>query len=111
QGTRFMAMEYVHGCSLAQLLSRLAATQLRPRPELAVHIAMKVLAGLHAAHDATDDAGRALDIVHRDVSPQNILLSFEGQVKLIDFRIAKARFRLQETKSLSIKGKVAYMAP
>ncbi|MCB9591113.1 MAG: serine/threonine protein kinase, partial [Sandaracinaceae bacterium] len=111
EGTYYMAMEYVHGCSLAQLLGALAKRSRRLQPPLAVHIAMGLAAGLHAAHDTTDAEKRPLELVHRDVSPQNALLSYSGHVKLIDFGIAKARFRARETKSVRIKGKLSYMAP
>mgnify|MGYP001560887367 CR=1 FL=1 len=111
EGTYFMTMEYVHGCSLAQLMRELSKRSKRLQPALAAHIVMQVAAGLHAAHEATDSDMRPLDLVHRDVSPQNVLLSYSGLVKLIDFGIAKARFRAQETKSIRIKGKLGYMAP
>jgi hypothetical protein len=109
--TFFLAMEYVHGCSLAELLESLSERGRWLRPELAVWIAAEVAAALHAAHEATDEVGQPLNIVHRDVSPQNILVGADGYVKLIDFGVAKARTRLTETRTGSVKGKLKYMAP
>ncbi|MBK8170562.1 MAG: protein kinase [Sandaracinaceae bacterium] len=110
-GTKFLVMEYVHGCSLSQLLGTLARDSRRLAPELAVHIAVRVAEGLHAAHETVDDEGNLLNIVHRDVSPQNVLISSRGHVKLIDFGIAKARGRAVQTTSTSLKGKISYMSP
>lgn len=110
-GTKFLVMEYVHGASLSQLLGSLAKDSRRLAPELAVHIAVRVAEGLHAAHETVDDEGNLLNIVHRDVSPQNVLLSSRGHVKLIDFGIAKARGRAVQTTSTSLKGKIGYMSP
>ncbi|MCS6797954.1 MAG: protein kinase [Myxococcota bacterium] len=111
-GVHFLAIEYVDGASLAQLLQALIRQQRRIRPELAVYIAMCVADGLHAAHELVGEHGEPLNVVHRDVSPQNILLSYGGDVKLIDFGIAKSRARVhQSLTGLSIKGKVRYMSP
>jgi serine/threonine protein kinase len=111
EGMFFLAMEYVHGASLSALLRRLAATRRRLAPEVACAIARGVADGLHAAHEAKDEHGNRLEVVHRDVSPQNVLISAQGHVKLIDFGVAKARGRLQETESGALKGKLAYMSP
>jgi serine/threonine protein kinase len=108
----FIVMERVDGDSLAKirkLLVRLGAS-------VPIGIALRVLAdacaGLHAAHELRDEQGRPLGIVHRDVSPQNILVSVAGAVKVIDFGIAKAQNRQQgETRTGVFKGKVQYMAP
>jgi serine/threonine protein kinase len=110
-GTYFLAMEYVHGCSLAQFLMRLIQQNRGLAPEVAVHIAMKVADGLHAAHEVKDDQGKPLAVVHRDVSPQNVLLAYDGQVKLIDFGVAKTAAKSRETTGTSLKGKIRYMAP
>ncbi len=107
----YLVMEYVHGCSLAQLLRTLGQQGRRMRPEIAVWIASEVAAGLHAAHEMTGDDGELLNVIHRDVSPQNILLSADGEVKLLDFGIAKAAGRAERTEAGVIKGKVRYMAP
>jgi len=110
-GQHFLVMEYVSGVSLHQLVRRLSRLGRRMTPELAVYIAVQVADGLHAAHELKDANGRLEGLVHRDVSPQNVLLAWEGYVKLIDFGVAKARSRFQQTTSASLKGKVRYMAP
>ncbi|MFK7992144.1 MAG: serine/threonine protein kinase [Sandaracinaceae bacterium] len=110
-GVYFLAMEYVHGCSLAELLRAMSKKRRRMRPELAVHIASQVAGGLHAAHEMVGHDGEALGIVHRDVSPQNVLLSVDGRVVLLDFGIAKSKGRAERTEAGVIKGKVRYMAP
>ena len=108
----YLVMEYVHGCSLAQLLQALIRRGRRMQPELAVHIAMNVAEGLHAAHETKDHLGEPLHVVHRDVSPQNVLLSHTGDVKLIDFGIAKSRARMHHSMTgVSIRGKLRYMSP
>jgi len=107
----YLVMEYVHGCSLAELLRALAKQGRRMRPEIAVWIASRVAAGLHAAHEMTGEDGSLLNVIHRDVSPQNVLLSSDGDVKLLDFGIAKAAGRAERTEAGVIKGKVRYMAP
>jgi serine/threonine protein kinase len=109
--TYFLVMEYVHGCSLAHLMRVLGTMHRRLSPLVAVAIAARVAEGLHAAHETTDDEGKLVALVHRDVSPQNILLSHKGHVKLIDFGVAKARLRSEETNVAMLKGKVRYMAP
>jgi serine/threonine-protein kinase len=76
-----------------------------------VAIALKVAAGLHAAHEATNDEGEPLGVVHRDVSPQNIVVSYDGVIKLLDFGVAKASARLTTTRSGVVRGKFAYMSP
>ena len=110
-GTYFLVMEYVHGASLGQLLRALGQKRRRLSPAVCVAIAARVAEGLHAAHETTDDAGGLVNLVHRDVSPQNILLSHKGHVKLIDFGVAKAALRSEQTNVATLKGKVRYMAP
>jgi serine/threonine protein kinase len=105
----FLVLEYIKGESLARLLQ-----QSHPKPaEVAVAVAVVVdaLNGLHAAHEATDERGVPLSIVHRDVSPQNIIVGADGVSRVLDFGIAKAVMRLQTTREGQIKGKLAYMAP
>jgi serine/threonine protein kinase len=109
QGEYFFAMEYVHGQDLARVLRRAPAHKLRL--ENALHIAIGVCAGLHCAHIARDSTGRSLDIVHRDVSPSNVLVSYQGAVKLVDFGVAKATTLVSETREGVIKGKYGYMSP
>ncbi|HEY6176881.1 MAG TPA: serine/threonine-protein kinase, partial [Kofleriaceae bacterium] len=108
-GEYFFAMEYVHGQDLAHILHRAPLHKLHL--ENALHIAIGVCAGLHCAHIARDTTGRALDIVHRDVSPSNVLVSYQGAVKLVDFGVAKAATLVSETREGVIKGKYGYMSP
>jgi serine/threonine-protein kinase len=110
-GTHFLVMEYVHGCSLSDMLKALSRLSRRLSPDLSVWIAMKVLEGLHAAHELRDEQRQLLNVVHRDVSPQNVLISQTGNVKLIDFGIAKAKGRQQQTATGALKGKLSYMPP
>ena len=107
----YIAMEYVSGRDLRQLMERFRKRQ-EPMPlPQACLIVGEVCEALDHAHRKRDAQGRALGIVHRDVSPQNVLVSFEGEVKLIDFGIAKAESRLQKTQSGILKGKFSYMSP
>ncbi len=110
-GTHFLVMEYVHGCSLSQLQRALLGRGRRLAPAFAVRIAMLVADALHAAHETCDEHGRLLNMVHRDVSPENVLLAYAGHVKLIDFGIAKAYGRRHRTQDGLLKGKFRYMAP
>ena len=104
-----IVMDYQHGASLAELLG--AAEEARLPADVAVAVTCGVLHGLHAAHEATDENAQPLSIVHRDVSPQNILVSSDGVAHLLDFGIAKAAGRGETTGDGSVKGKLAYMAP
>ena len=110
--TYFIAMEYVAGSDLATVLRR-ARKYGKPLPlELAVYLISEVAKGLDYAHRRRDADLQPLNIVHRDVSPQNVLISYEGEVKLTDFGIAKARGSVEEgTAAGVLKGKYAYMAP
>ncbi len=107
----FFTMEYVHGETVRALLHR-ARSQGRAIPPGAVMtIIAGSAAGLHHAHDRLGHDGRPLGIVHRDVSPSNLMLSYEGGVKVVDFGVAKAENRSQQTRSGTVKGKIAYLSP
>ena len=110
-GEYFFAMEYLHGEDLRKTLSAVSRTQQHMPLGYVVSIVAGVAAGLHYAHERRGSDGRPLDIVHRDVSPSNILVGYDGSVKVVDFGIAKAAMRQVETKSGSLKGKVSYMSP
>jgi len=111
-GVHYLAMEYIHGCSVAQLLQALIRHRRRMSPELAVYIAMQVCEALDAAHSLLGDNGEPLNVVHRDVSPQNILLAHTGDLRLIDFGIAKSRARMHHSATgASVRGKLRYMSP
>ena len=109
-GEYFLAMEYLDGQPLRRILQRkeLATTFTK---QMQYAVISDVLGGLHHAHELADYDGTPLKVVHRDVTPHNIFLTYEGQVKVVDFGIAKAVGRASETRHGIIKGKVPYMAP
>jgi len=107
----YLVMEYIEGDTAARLLARASQTGGRLPPSAAIRIALDTLAGLHAAHELTDDEGRPLHIVHRDVSPQNVLVGIDGTSRITDFGVAHAATRLSSTRTGQLKGKLAYMAP
>jgi formylglycine-generating enzyme required for sulfatase activity len=110
-GELFMVMEYVPGESLARLRSTVSRTGGRIPVSIALGIVQMVLFGLHAAHEAKSAAGEPLDIVHRDVSPGNVMVGTDGVARVLDFGIARAAVRVEATREGRIKGKLAYMAP
>ncbi len=111
RGIVYIAMEWVFGDSLSQVL-RVAGAPRPIEPRLAARIAADAAAGLHAAHELKDEDGRPLQVVHRDVSPHNLLVSLDGHVKVTDFGVAKLiGASHQPTSAGQLKGKIAYMAP
>ena len=110
-GVHYMAMEYLHGEPLREFVRHVEACGI-PVP---IHVACRVIAdaaeGLHAAHEARNDQGEPLNIVHRDVSPHNLFVTYDGTTKLVDFGVAKFRAKASQTRVGTIKGKVSYMAP
>ena len=110
-GTLFLAMEFLHGQDARYLLRRSWGKNERVPLEVAVAIGLAVCAGLHYAHERRDPEGQPLGIVHRDVSPSNVFVTYDGGVKLIDFGIAKATALPSETQLGSVKGKPGYMSP
>ncbi|MEZ4404333.1 MAG: serine/threonine-protein kinase [Kofleriaceae bacterium] len=111
QGEYFIAMEHVDGKDTRSILERCRQKKKPMPPEHAAYVAAEVASALHAAHTAVDARRRPLRIVHRDVSPSNIIVSYTGEVKLCDFGIAKATLSKVNTKTGVIKGKVKYMSP
>jgi serine/threonine protein kinase len=110
-GEIFLVMEYVQGASLSRLLRAAGSARTPPDPWLVATMMSGVLHGLHAAHEARSEHGGPLEIVHRDVSPQNVLVGIDGTPRVLDFGVAKAVGRLQTTREGQVKGKFAYMAP
>ncbi|MBK7582111.1 MAG: protein kinase [Myxococcales bacterium] len=111
EGDLFLVMEYVEGDSLSHLVRQVKSQRERIPPAVVSAIVSNVLYGLHAAHVARDDRGAALNIVHRDISPQNVLVGVDGVARVVDFGVAKASRRIMETEAGRIKGKFRYMAP
>ncbi|UJR86308.1 serine/threonine-protein kinase [Sandaracinus amylolyticus] len=110
EGSYFIAMEWIHGAQLGKLI-RKARGRGGIAPEIGARIVAYVAEALHYAHRARDANGEALGIVHRDVSPHNVMVSFDGQVKLLDFGIAKAQSHTTKTQAGVVKGKFSYMSP
>jgi len=116
-GQYFIVMEYVEGESVARLVRSYVKLRhqsgLSPTMQIreATAIVTEAAAGLHAAHELRGNDGQLLNLVHRDVSPHNVLLTYDGHVKLVDFGVAKARGRIATTTDRTLKGKIAYMSP
>src|SRR5262245_32976362 len=107
----YIVMEWIDGEPLSVILKYAASRGGIPLP-IAVHMAIQACRGLHAAHELRDDSGSIVGLVHRDVSPQNVLVTYDGVVKVVDFGVAKATNRASgETRAGQLKGKIAYMAP
>jgi serine/threonine-protein kinase len=112
EGEYFISMEYIRGRDLSETMRAIWKAMGPPRPELVAYIGREACRALSYAHSLADERGRSLGMIHRDVSPSNIMMSYEGAVKLLDFGIAKALGEAPETtKSGTMKGKYAYMAP
>jgi eukaryotic-like serine/threonine-protein kinase len=111
KGELFLVMDYVPGETLARLVGAAAKAGVQPPMGTVLSIVLGALYGLQAAHQATNENGEPLEIVHRDISPQNILVGIDGVARVLDFGVAKAAFRLQSTRDGQIKGKLSYMAP
>lgn len=107
----FLAMEYIHGEDIRRIWKQASRTGSALSPALACRIIADACAGLDFAHKKADQQGRPLHIVHRDVSPHNIIVSFDGGVKVIDFGIARARGRISHTATGTLKGRFEYMSP
>jgi eukaryotic-like serine/threonine-protein kinase len=107
----FMAMDYLDGRTLDRIRRRSAAAGAPFTTHMQLKVLCELLSGLEYAHKLADFDGTPLGIVHRDVSPQNVFVTFEGQVKIVDFGIAKAADSTQETRAGVLKGKISYMAP
>jgi serine/threonine protein kinase len=110
-GQMGLIMEYVDGQDLGKLKKHLKDRETTFSLELCIHIVKKVLDGLDYAHNAKDENGEYLNIVHRDVSPGNVMIDGRGQVKIVDFGIARAQNRLAKTEAGNVKGKFRYMSP
>lgn len=112
RGQFYLVMEYVEGRNLRQVLNELKKRSSQFSIEQVVYMMKEVAAGIDHAHRLIDGTtGKPLNLVHRDMSPQNIMVSFEGEVKVIDFGIAKAESQLEQTKTGTLKGKFGYMSP
>lgn len=111
EDTHWIAMEYLHGEPLREVLRHIMEVGPALDPPLAARIIGDAAEGLHAAHELRGKDGRPLNLVHRDVTPHNLFLTYDGVVKVVDFGIAKVTGRLSTTQAGTLKGKIAYMAP
>ncbi|OGQ05250.1 MAG: hypothetical protein A2979_09365 [Deltaproteobacteria bacterium RIFCSPLOWO2_01_FULL_45_74] len=107
----FISMEFIHGVNLRDILYRLREKNKKLPIDLSVYVASEICKGLDYAHRKADSNNQPLGIVHRDISPQNVLISYEGEVKIVDFGIAKAAMNISHTMAGILKGKIAYMSP
>ena len=109
--TYFIVMEYVEGTNLKRVVDTLRKRRKKLPVALSLYIIIEVCRGLAYAHDFRDNEGNLLNVVHRDVSPPNVLLSRQGEIKIVDFGLAKATSQLEITESGMVKGKFAYLSP
>lgn len=111
--SHFLTMEYVHGRNLSAIMEKLAIQNRLPPPDVICEIARQACLGLHHAHTMVNADGKPLQIIHRDVTPANLMVGFNGAVKVLDFGIARAADEVKETRTQAgaVKGKVAYLAP
>ena len=107
----YIVMEYVEGNTLAHLLARAATAGVAMPASIALRVVIDMLAGLHGAHELKDSQGNSAELVHRDVSPQNVLVGMDGISRITDFGVARAASRLSGTGAGELKGKISYMAP
>ena len=107
----FIALEYVHGRDLRSIFDRMRNKGEIMPISMACYVTMQVCEGLDYAHNKRDAQGRELNLIHRDISPQNVLIGYEGECKLIDFGIAKAAGKASKTQAGILKGKFGYMSP
>jgi serine/threonine protein kinase len=110
-GEIFLVMDYIHGETLTALIKSARAASLTIPHSVTASIMSGALHGLHAAHEAVDESGQPLNIIHRDVSPQNIMVGKDGVARVLDFGVAKAAARCQSTRQGQFKGKLSYMSP
>jgi serine/threonine protein kinase len=111
QNVLYFTMEYIHGQDVRYLMKKLSTAGKILPLEHAINIVLGTAAALHYAHEQCTPDGKPTNLVHRDVSPSNILVSYDGNVKLVDFGVAKASTQRQETRAGTLKGKLAYMSP
>jgi serine/threonine protein kinase len=107
----YLTMEYVEGRTLHDVLRQASLAELDIPIEVTMAVALDVARGLHYAHELRGEDGRPLDIVHRDLSPRNVLISLDGAARILDFGVAKASFALDEREGLELKGKPGYLSP
>jgi serine/threonine protein kinase len=111
EGTYWIAMEYLHGEPLREMMRRCEERQHFMSPDIAARMCADAAEGLHAAHELRGKNNQLLGLVHRDVTPHNLFITYEGYTKVVDFGIAKVADRLSETRAGTLKGKLAYMSP
>ena len=111
EGDLLIVFEHLHGADTHEMLTTCDARKIRLPIEVAIQVVAEAAAGLHHAHELTDEHGQSQKVIHRDVSPQNVFVTFDGLVKVLDFGLAKSVFRTAQTRSGAAKGKLSYMSP